>query len=203
MQSSARTQAQVEASRHNGSQSKGPVTSEGKARAAANSVRHGLCSTELRFADANEQEKFEALRKELIFTHRANTEAMKMTVDRMAAAMWRTAVADNLEFALFDAVALGQASMEEGGSGLPSLKTLNRYRSRLAKDIKEAEERLEKLRAERAKAFQAQMEKQKEFKEMDLFKSVAAEIGDEAMRGFVRSVLNEPGDLPHVPLVQR
>ena len=183
------TTAQAAASRANGALSSGPVTEAGKAASAQNARKHGLCSKQFALHDAAEQAEFDALLADIVFNARAVTPAQEEVCRHIAVAMWRRRVADNLENALFDAIAAGTACAETGGGGLPSLRTLTRYRARVNRDLKEAREELELLRNERAGAFAKRVEIAKEFKEQ---KHIGALI-ERARRGRVRALSRRCG----------
>ena len=125
----------------------GPVTPEGKARAAANSVRHGLCSSRFELDDAEDRAAFQVLLEGVVAEHGAVGAPQEELCRHLAVAMWRRRVCDNLEMALMQAIARGEACAETGGDGLPSLRTLLRYRTRLDRDLDAARTRLAELQA--------------------------------------------------------
>lgn len=187
-----RTAAQATASRANGAQSHGPTTDRGKAISAVNSRKHGLCSKEFVLDDASEQVRFDSILKELHFTHQAKNELEQEACHHLAVAMWRRRVCDNLEKELMQAIAQGDACAQLGGNGLPNLGTINRYRARIARDLKEARTEIRTLKAERAAAFEAEMHKASEFTSQAIRQFIQEDMGDKAYRLFRDTVTNEP-----------
>jgi hypothetical protein len=78
-----RSPAQLEASRANGSRSRGPVTAEGKARSSRNAVRHGLCAPAI-LAPGEDPEAFAALLADLRAEHAPRTASEALLVERLA-----------------------------------------------------------------------------------------------------------------------
>lgn len=187
-----RSSAQTSASRDNGANSQGPKSAQGKARAAANSVKHGLCAKEFRLTSTAEQERFAALLDEFVFLHQAVTDLQIAICRRLAVAHWRQEVCDNLEGRLWQAVEAGEACFEAGGAGFPGMAAINRYRARLARDVKEATTALNEAKRLRAEAFAAQMQKQQELQAKDTLKEVIAELGPTAFQAFRETVANKP-----------
>lgn len=83
-----RSQAQIEASRINGSRSRGPVTAAGKARSAANSLKHGLHSSVL-VLNNESVEEFEALLAQYLEIYRPADPRQLALVHEMVNATWR------------------------------------------------------------------------------------------------------------------
>ncbi len=91
-----RSAAQIAASRANGAKSKGPVTEEGKARAAQNSRRHGLLA-EHAVMEYERTEAFVDLSSDLYENFQPLDEHERNLVDTMAIAMWRRTRALGME----------------------------------------------------------------------------------------------------------
>ncbi len=83
------TEKQIEASRRNGANSRGPKTPAGKARSSRNATRHGLLSKIL-VLDIESQEIFDGYFKSLIKRYQPTDEFELGIVEEMAAAVWRT-----------------------------------------------------------------------------------------------------------------
>ncbi|HFA60232.1 MAG TPA: hypothetical protein ENJ83_06035, partial [Rhodospirillales bacterium] len=119
-----RTPAQIEASRRNGARSRGPRTAEGKARSAANSRRHGLCSSRLMLRGEEERRAFAALLADLEARLAPVGEAERHLVEELAVVSWHQRMLRTVESRALEALAGG-----EPAPGLPSLATLCRYRA--------------------------------------------------------------------------
>ena len=184
--------AQQTASRTNGAQSRGPTTQEGKAKSAANSRKHGLCSKEFVLETPDEQARFAELERETRFTYQAKNPLEEEACHHLAVAIWRRRVCDNLEKDLLLAIQNGTACAQNGGDGLPGLNAVNRYRARIARDLREAREELNQLRAARVKAFADEMNKAKEMTDKNVTKWLIQDIGMPAFEQFRASVTNEP-----------
>lgn len=91
-----RSEAQREAARRNGARSRGPVTPEGKARAAMNALRHGLCSAAV-LAPGEDPAAFEALLAALRAEHAPADATAELLVQRLAVTLWKLARCDRLE----------------------------------------------------------------------------------------------------------
>ena len=147
--------AQSAASRLNGAQSAGPATAAGKARAALNGVRHGLCGRTfflLPDEDPAEFHRHEALwlaawRPRDLHEHAAAEAAIRC--------MWREERADRLEaVVLSDLFAAGKlpdpAEAEVAKTAaFKALSTLLRYRGRIEREHRAAMQALESLRQRR------------------------------------------------------
>jgi hypothetical protein len=83
-----RTEAQIEASRTNGSKSQGPITEEGKAASSRNAIRHGLLSQTIVFQGESE-ERFHNHLDALVHEYEPQTETEMALVEKMAVARWR------------------------------------------------------------------------------------------------------------------
>jgi hypothetical protein len=147
--------AQSEASRANGVCSAGPATEAGKARAAMNAVRHGMCGRTLflladedaaAFAE-HEAEWLAAWQPRDVHEHEAALAAIR--------AMWREIRADRLDAqAMGDLFAAGRIADEAERAtaqdrALKAVNTLLRYKARLDRELRQAREALAALRARR------------------------------------------------------
>lgn len=149
---------QSEASRRNGALGEGPVTAEGKARAALNAAGHGLCAESF-ILRPQERERLAQLEAALVLRHRPRDAAMVQLVTELARnAMLRMRLGDLEMLALTAAVDGGVMTPGEPAATarprLPSLATLCRYRARLEHSERHLLERL----AELAEPDQAQAE---------------------------------------------
>jgi hypothetical protein len=97
---SARTSAQIEASRRNGARSRGPVTPEGKARSSGNALKHGLAALHHLVVAGEDAAEFEGLTARLIGELGAAGELETLLVRRLAIAFWKAERAERLETAL-------------------------------------------------------------------------------------------------------
>ena len=139
--SAARTALQIETSRRNGARSRGPKTAAGKARSARNATRHGLTARTVVLVREEERAAHAALRADLSARLRPQGALEEHWARHLLDALWRLSRLDLLEARTLETLIEGEA-----GGGLPSLATLCRYRARIARDIREAEERLRELR---------------------------------------------------------
>jgi hypothetical protein len=97
---SARTPAQIEASRRNGARSRGPVTPEGKARSSRNALKHGLAALHHLVVAGEDPAELEGLTARLIGELGADSELEARLVRRMAVAFWKAERAERMEAAL-------------------------------------------------------------------------------------------------------
>jgi hypothetical protein len=97
----ARTEAQIAASRSNGAQSRGPVTSAGKAKSALNATKHGLWSRKVTLI-TEEAEVFAEFRDRLVRELAPVNDAASELAFEIAAAQWRLERILNLEIALIN-----------------------------------------------------------------------------------------------------
>jgi hypothetical protein len=140
--------SRADVARHNGSLSRGPVTPEGKARSARNATRHGLCAKTLLLADDQDAAALAALRGALLARHLPRDESEAHWVEELAFAAWRQRRLRTLEAEVL-ARAGTAGNGAEAAPALPSLGTLIRYRARLDRDWRRANEELELLRLDR------------------------------------------------------
>ena len=83
-----RSEKQIAASRANGARSRGPKTPEGKARAARNSLRHGLLARAVVLEDES-RAKFDTLVCQLNEALQPQSAIEHLFIGKMAAAHWR------------------------------------------------------------------------------------------------------------------
>jgi hypothetical protein len=98
-----RSPAQIEASSRNGARSHGPVTTEGKARASRNALKHGLCAMRHLVLEDEVPDDLEALIAHLTEEVGASSEIEARLARRLAIAFWKGERAERIEVALFDA----------------------------------------------------------------------------------------------------
>jgi hypothetical protein len=138
----------AETARRNGALSRGPVTPEGKARAARNSTRHGLCAKTLVLGADEGAAALAALRAAMLARHQPVDEAEAHWVEELVAVAWRQRRLRALEDAVLVSAAAGEAD-----PALPSLATVIRYRGRLDRDWRRAVDELALLRRGRTALF--------------------------------------------------
>src|SRR5215211_5849437 len=81
--------AQQDASRANGSRSRGPATEEGKARSARNGTRHGLRGGPFSLLPGEDREGFMALHAAVTADWRPRDAYERRWVRELVTAMWR------------------------------------------------------------------------------------------------------------------
>ena len=147
--------AQSEASRLNGARSAGPATEAGKARAALNGVRHGLCGRT--FFLLPDEDPAEFLRHEALWlaAWRPRDLHEHQAAEAAIRCLWREERADRLEAVvlsdLFAAGKLADPAEAEAAKAVAfkALGTLLRYRGRIEREHRAAMQALESLRQRR------------------------------------------------------
>ena len=92
-----RSPAQIEASRRNGAKSRGPVTPEGRRRAAMNAMKRGLTADSFTLAPEEDEAGFDELVARLEARFAPGDEAAGHPVQRLASVMWRPYRGDRIE----------------------------------------------------------------------------------------------------------
>ena len=82
------TNSRADASRLNGSKSKGPTTEEGKKKVSMNALKTGLFSKQ-RFLAGENPEEFDALVEGLVETYRPETLTEYLIIEQIAHVLWR------------------------------------------------------------------------------------------------------------------
>jgi hypothetical protein len=151
--------ARAEASRRNGARSRGPRTPEGKARAAQNSLKHGMRAQKYLVLPEEDAKEFAGLEAAVTLELAPVGALQTVLARRVAVAAWRLARADRLETELFE-----ENRAPHGGSGLAlirdgngtrSFETLLRYRGAAMAEFWRALKTLKALQAEQALATDA------------------------------------------------
>jgi hypothetical protein len=93
------SQRQFEANRANARRGTGPRSSQGKARARMNAVKHGLTAARCVLIEGEDPEEFEALCADLIAKYRPSTAFRHELVIQLAVAIWRFRRVGGLEAA--------------------------------------------------------------------------------------------------------
>jgi hypothetical protein len=148
----------------NGAKSQGPVTSEGKARSAQNSLRHGLTSKAL-IIPGESREEYNALFAAHVERFQPADPVELPLVEAMADARWRLRRMANIESALLTNQMAYSMAAEDGAYRLlqdddqrlayvfdechRSLSLLNRYESSLNRSFDRALKQLQALQKSR------------------------------------------------------
>jgi hypothetical protein len=148
--------ARAAASRRNGAKSSGPKTTEGKARASQNALKHGLCAKKYLLLPGDSSARFDALESALMGDLAPEGALQTLLAHRLIAAAWRLQRADRLELELFcahDAFerGLGRALVKDGRDACV-FPTLVRYRGAAQLEFFRTLKALKALQAEAAKA---------------------------------------------------
>jgi len=146
--------ARAQASRRNGTKSRGPKTPEGKARSARNALKHGLRAENYVVLPDEDAAEFAALEAALMGELAPQGVLQRILVGRIARAAWRLDRAERLEVELFAERLL---SVPDGGPGLAlirdgngtrSFETLLRYRGAAMAELMRSLRMLKALQAE-------------------------------------------------------
>ena len=144
----------AEASRKNGARSRGPRTTEGKARSSQNALKHGLRAQQHVVLPDEDMAEFAALETALIDELAPQGVLQSILVRRIAHAAWRLERAERLEVELFEEQRYGDAgpglALIRDGNGTKSFDTLLRYRGAALADLWRALRTLKALQAEHA-----------------------------------------------------
>jgi hypothetical protein len=146
------TAAQSRASRLNGQRSLGPVSEAGKARAARNATRHGLCAGTFHLLPDEDPEEHAA--HEAMWLHTLNPTDLPERDAALAVvrARWREMRADRLEAQILTDLFAADDLPDEAerravkAERMKALSTLIRYRHRIQRDHDLAMAALEALR---------------------------------------------------------
>src|SRR4051812_4954370 len=160
------TEAQRAAARANGAKSNGPVTDEGKAKAAMNALRHGLSAVSTVVLNNEDREKFAALLDSYIDEYQPATQTERDLVQYMTASKWLlercwTLEAATLDFSLekmraevdsqmkTDQAVRSALAFMRSTDESSALAQLNRYAARHSREWHKAVDKLRAIQAER------------------------------------------------------
>ena len=139
--------AQSRASRLNGAQSNGPISHEGKQKAARNANQHGLRAEHFELRD-DERSFATELRHGLAARVMPVDTAERAAVEALVVVEIKLRRLDRLEMRALDLALLDNG--EDMPKRMPSLSTLDRYRGRLMRERRDIESRLEALKSARS-----------------------------------------------------
>jgi hypothetical protein len=146
--------ARAEASRKNGARSRGPKTSEGKARSAPNALKHGLRAQKYVVLPDEDAAEFAAFEAALVEELAPEGALQSILVGRIARAAWRLERAERLEVELFEERRYGDGgpglALIRDGNGTRSFDTLLRYRGAALAELMRALRTLKALQGEAA-----------------------------------------------------
>ena len=161
-----RSQNQIDASRRNGAQSRGPVTEIGKATSAQNSTKHGLCSREVVLTNEDPQ-AWESTRQTFLLHWQPTCEMEILMVDDLDASQWKLLRAESMETSILNAeMDILQPEIEKTFHRIDEptrqaisiksladhsavLAQLDRHQTRLARQFDRTWKRLDQLRRDR------------------------------------------------------
>jgi hypothetical protein len=146
--------ARAEASRLNGAKSCGPKTADGKARSAQNALKHGLRAQKHVVLPGESAAEFAALEAALMEELAPEGALQSVLAQRVVAATWRLARAEQLEAQLFaenhlTGRSFGLALIRDC-NGARAFDTLLRYRGGTLAELWRALRTLKALQAEQA-----------------------------------------------------
>jgi hypothetical protein len=154
------SEKQLTASRTNGSQSRGPVTPEGRRNSSRNSLRHGLFSRAV-VLDNESPRRFQSLIDSLFRQFQPETPVEAFLIEKMAAAQWRQIRSWGLEQASISHQVRNQESALASENAptrdahavrtLPGGSMINRQEMAFDRQYSRALDRLVKLQAAREK----------------------------------------------------
>jgi len=139
--------AQITANQANAQKSTGPATSQGKARSARNSTRHGLTSRDLLIPEALRSE-FEALREDLKDDLNPETPLQMVFFNQALSAAWKLFRCDRAEAQLDTMVSRPGLEPLLDPALEPTLRTIDRARAQAAKLLAAAVAELRKVQTE-------------------------------------------------------
>ena len=151
--------ARAEASRRNGAKSKGPKTSEGKARSAQNALKHGLRAQKHLVLPGESAAEFAALEAALIEELAPEGALQTALARRVVAATWRLERAERIEAEIFARKMESPFGGRDSDLGLALIRdcngarafdTLLRYRGGTLAELWRALRTLKALQAEHA-----------------------------------------------------
>jgi hypothetical protein len=147
--------ARAEASRKNGARSRGPKTSEGKARSAQNALKHGMRAQKYVVLPEEDADEFAGLEAAMLEELAPVGTLQTVLARRVAVAAWRLARADRIETELFAERSWGPhatsgLALIRDGNGTRSFETLLRYRGAAMAEFWRALRTLKALQAEQA-----------------------------------------------------
>jgi hypothetical protein len=151
--------ARAEASRKNGARSRGPVTSDGKARSSRNALKHGLCAEHHVVVEGESPEAFAAFEAALLADLAPEGALQTLLAGRIVRAAWRLERAERIEADLFAREMhgpfgggdLGLALIRDG-NGAHAFDTLLRYRGAAQAELFRTLRILKALQAEAREA---------------------------------------------------
>jgi hypothetical protein len=157
-----RTQAQIEASRRNGTKSNGPKTTEGRERSAQNAVKHGLSARKLVVLDGESEDDWTEFHKGYIAKFQPRDPVEDHLVLEMAVNRWRLQRAWAMETSTVDTTSIDQREIVDQqyddwdevvvharsyAVRRASLQSIGQYESRLARNFDRALKQFHAIRA--------------------------------------------------------
>ncbi len=194
-----------EAAITNGRLSKGPVTSEGKARSSQNARKHGLNSS-IAVIDGENQAEFDLLLDSIIASHLPETPEESDLILELAASRWRLRRCIEMEKALFEEAKDRLRTDKENPiiderivhrkalvnvTDSSAMKQLHRYNLRLRRAAEKAEKEFQALKYERLRI---ELMWQKECADRERYETDSAAILSEASAAGITPPNAGPGE---------
>jgi hypothetical protein len=158
---STMTNSRAEASRRNGSRSRGPVTAEGQARSAPNALKHGMRASKVRVLGNEDEAAFQSLAAAMRDDLTPVGPLQEQLADQIVLAIWRARRWERIETELFNYYLekdrRGNEPTPDFGllvirdrNGARALDTLLRYRGSVQTELFRALAALKALQAQAA-----------------------------------------------------